>query len=206
MRAIRSLIVLTLLLSTAAFAGARDDLNTFTSGLKGLDGQFTQTVYDVNGKRKETSSGRVALSAPRLFRWEYVKPYEQLVIADGSKVWVYDPDLAQATVRAQGTEEQNSPLATLIDPARLDRDFNVAETGTRDGLDWLELTPKQEEDASFQRARLGFDANGLAKMQVVDMLGQRTEISFSGWKKNPAFAEGTFSYTPAEGVDVVDAG
>src|SRR3546814_12261893 len=77
-----------------------------------------QTVYDVNGKLKETSSGRVALSAPRLFRWEYVKPYEQLVIADGSKVWVYDPDLAQATVRPQGAEEQNSPLATLIDPDR----------------------------------------------------------------------------------------
>jgi len=206
MRAIRFLAVLSLLLSTTAFAGARDDLSAFTSGLKGLDGQFTQTVYDVNGKLKETSSGRVALSAPRLFRWEYAKPYEQLVIADGSKVWVYDPDLAQVTVRAQGAEEQNSPLATLIDPARLDRDFNVAETGSRDGLDWLELTPKQDEDASFQRARLGFDANGLAKMQVVDMLGQRTEISFSGWKKNPAFAKGTFSYKPAEGVDVVDAG
>lgn len=206
MRAIRYLVVLFLLLSTAAFAGARDDLNAFTQDLKGLDGQFTQTVFDVNGKLKETSSGRVALSAPRLFRWEYVKPYEQLVIADGSKVWVYDPDLAQATVRAQGAEEQNSPLATLIDPARLDRDFNVVETGTRDGLDWLELTPKQDEDASFQRAQLGFDANGLAKMQVVDMLGQRTEISFSGWKKNPTFAEDTFRYTPAKGVDVVDAG
>lgn len=206
MRALRYLAMLSLLLSTAAFAGARDDLDAFTSGLKGLDGQFTQTVFDVNGKLKETSSGRVALSAPRLFRWEYVKPYEQLVIADGSKVWVYDPDLAQATVRPQGAEEQNSPLATLIDPARLDNDFNVVETGARGGLDWLELTPKMEDNATFQRARLGFDENGLAKMEVVDMLGQRTEIEFSGWKKNPAFAEGTFRYTPAEGVDVVDAG
>src|SRR3546814_464198 len=116
------------------------------------------------------------LSAPRLFRWEYVKPYEQLVIADGSKVWVYDPDLAQATVRPQGAEEQNSPLATLIDPARLDSDFNVAETGAQGGLDWLELTPKEEDNATFQRARLGFDDNGLARMEVVDMLGQRTEI------------------------------
>lgn len=207
MTTLRSIVAAGLMLLAAnAFAGARGDLDAFTRDLKGLDGQFTQTVYDVNGMLKETSSGRVALSAPRLFRWEYAKPYEQLVIADGSKVWVYDPDLAQATVRAQGAEEQNSPLATLIDPARLDRDFNVAETGSRDGLDWLELTPKQEDDATFQRARLGFDANGLAKMQVVDMLGQRTEISFSGWKKNPAFAKGTFSFTPAEGVDVVDAG
>ena len=206
MRAIRYFALLCLLLPVAAFAGARDDLNAFTHGLKGLEGQFTQTVFDANGKLKERSSGSLALSAPRLFRWEYAKPYEQLVIADGSKVWVYDPDLAQVTVRAQGAEEQNSPLATLIDPARLDRDFNVVEGGAQDGLDWLELTPKQEEDASFQRARLGFDANGLAKMEVVDMLGQRTEIGFRGWKKNPAFARDTFRHTPGKGVDVVDAG
>src|SRR3546814_1701458 len=81
--------------------------------------------------------------------------------------------LAQATVRPQGAEEQNSPLATLIDPARLDSDFNVAETGAQGGLDWLELTPKEEENATFQRARLGFDDNGLARMEVVDMLGDR---------------------------------
>jgi outer membrane lipoprotein carrier protein len=206
MRAIRFLAVLSLLLPTAAFAGARDDLNAFTRDLKGLDGQFAQTVHDANGKLKESSSGRVALSAPRLFRWEYAKPYEQLIVADGRKVWVYDPDLSQVTVRAQGTEEQNSPLATLIDPSKLDRDFNVSEGGTQDGLEWLVLTPKQEANASFQTARLGFGANGLSKMLVVDALGQRTEISFSAWKKNPAFAKGTFSYAPAKGVDVVDAG
>ncbi len=206
MRAIRFLAVLSLLVSTAAFAGARDDLDAFTRGLKGLDGQFTQTVFDANGKLKETTSGRIALSAPRLFRWEYVKPYEQLVIADGSKVWVYDPDLAQVTVRPQGEQEENSPLAALIDPSRLDRDYRVAETGTRDGLEWLELTPRQADNASFQRARLGFDGSGLARMEVIDSLGQRTEIGFSGWKKNPAFPKGTFSYTPAKGVDVVDAG
>src|SRR3546814_2181250 len=87
----------------------------------------------------------------------------------GSKVWVYDPDLAQATVRPQGAEDQNSQLATLIDPARLDSDFNVAETGAQGGLDWLELTPKEEDNATFQRARLGFDDNGLARLAVVDM-------------------------------------
>src|SRR3546814_9058429 len=114
--------------------------------------------------------------------------------------------LAQATVRPQGAEEQNSPLATLIDPARLDSDFNVAETGAQGGLDWLELTPKEEDNATFQRARLGFDDNGLARMEVVDMLGQRTEIAFSDWKKNPGFAGGTFRSPPDEGGDRVTAG
>ena len=109
-------------------------------------------------------------------------------------------------MRAQGVEEQNSPLAALIDPSRLDRDYTVEEDGSADGLEWLVLKPKQAADASFQTARLGFDAAGLARMQVVDALGQRTEIAFSGWKKNPDFDKSTFIYTPPKGVDVVGEG
>ncbi|MGH8031438.1 MAG: outer membrane lipoprotein chaperone LolA [Luteimonas sp.] len=206
MRYFKTLGLLAWLCTSAAFAGARDELGSFTTGLKGLDGQFTQTVHDVNGKLKETSSGRVAMSAPRLFRWEYVKPYPQLIVADGNKVWVFDPDLSQVTVRPQGVEEQNSPLAALIDPGKLDRDFAVADAGSSNNLQWLMLTPKQNGESSFQSARLGFDGNGLAKMQVIDALGQRTEISFSGWKKNPSFSKDTFSFTPAKGVDVVGEG
>lgn len=188
----------------SAFAGgARDALDRFTNDLKGLDGQFTQRVYDGRGQVKESSSGRVALSAPRLFRWEYAEPYPQLIVADGSKVWVYDPDLEQVTVQPQSTEERNSPLAVLIEPGRLDRDYAVEEIGDSDGLQWLSVAPKAEDDAGFQSARLGFDAGGLARMEVVDALGQRTEIAFSGWKKNPSFAAGTFTFDPPEGVDVV---
>ncbi len=192
-----------LFVSSTAQAGGRESLTNFTKGLKGLDGQFTQQVFDSKGKRKESVSGRVALSAPRLFRWEYLKPYPQLIIADGRKVWVYDPDLKQATVRPQGAEEQNSPLAALIDPQRLIRDFNTKDAGKQAGLEWLELTPKQAEGAGFQNARLGFDATGLARMQIVDALGQRTDITFSGWKRNPTFAAKTFRFTPPKGVDVV---
>lgn len=204
LRSLRYTVLATALLAGSAFAGARDELNTFTRGLKGLDGQFSQQVYDGKGKLKESSSGRVALSAPRLFRWEYTKPYEQLIVADGGKVWVYDPDLRQATVRTQGQEEQNSPLTALIDPGKLDRQFDVSEEATpRDGLQWLSLTPKVDTEASFQIAKLGFGADGLARMEVVDAVGQRTEISFNGWKRNPAFAADTFRYTPQQGVDVV---
>ncbi|NUS39662.1 MAG: outer membrane lipoprotein chaperone LolA [Lysobacter sp.] len=191
------------LFATTAAAGARDDLATFTKGLKGLDGRFSQQVFNPSGKLKETSSGRVALSAPRLFRWEYEKPYEQLVVADGKSVWVYDPDLQQVTKRPQGTEEANSPLAALVDPSRLDRDYVVEEAGRDDGLDWLLLKPKGNAEANFQSARLGFGPQGLARMQVVDALGQKTRIVFDRWQRNPAFAAGTFRYTPAKGVDVV---
>lgn len=194
------------LVAGSALAAARDGLDSFTRDLEGLDGQFVQRVFDVDGRLKESSSGRVALSAPRLFRWEYSKPYPQLIVADGKKVWIHDPDLDQVTVRAQGAEEQDSPLAALIDPARLEREYNVREAGSEDGLEWLLLTPKQADQASFASARLGFDGKGLARMQVVDSLGQRTDIAFSGWKKNPAFAKGTFRFVPPEGVDVVGEG
>jgi outer membrane lipoprotein carrier protein len=195
-----------IVVATSAMAGARDDLTAFTQGLKGLDGQFSQQVYDANGKLKESSSGRVALAAPRLFRWEYVKPYEQLIVADGQRVWVYDPDLQQVTRRAQGAEEQNSPLAALIDPSRLDRDYVIKEAGSAAGLEWLSLSPKNDDEAGFQSARLGFDAHGLATMQVVDALGQKTQIKFSSWKRNPTFASTTFRFTPPKGVDVVGEG
>lgn len=192
-----------IVLPLAAAASGRDDLTAFTRGLKGLDGRFAQKVFDPKGKLKESSAGRVAVSAPRLFRWEYQQPHPQLIVADGKKVWVYDPDLQQVTVKAQGTEEQNSPLAALIDPSRLDRDFTVEEAGSAGGLDWLTLKPRDENQASFQSAKLGFGEGGLARMEIVDALGQRTEIAFEGWRRNPSFAAGTFAYKPPQGVDVI---
>ena len=191
-----------LLAANAADAGARDQLNAFTKNLKGLDGQFSQQVFDARGKQKEASTGRVAVSAPRLFRWEYVKPYPQLIVADGKTVWVYDPDLQQASKRTQGAEEANSPLAILLDPAKLDRDFTVKDAGVSAGIEWLQVTPKQA-DAPFKTAKLGFTATGLVQLEYVDALSQRTAISFTGWKRNPNFAKGTFTYVPAKGVDVI---
>ena len=196
----------TLLLATSANAGGRDDLTQFTKGLKGLDGTFTQQVFDANGKKKEASSGRVAMSAPKHFRWEYAKPFEQLIVADGKTIWVYDPDLKQVTKRAQGVEEQSSPLTALIDPTRLDKEFAVKELAGSEGLDWIELRPRNPDNASFESARLGFDAKGLKRMRIVDPLGQRTELTFAGWKRNPSFAGGTFRFAPPKGVDVVAGG
>lgn len=193
-----------LLLAGNAFAGARDDLDAFTKGLKGLRADFTQQVYDPNGKLRETSSGAVALSAPRLFRWEYRKPYEQLIVADGERVWVYDPDLEQATRRAQGDAEQGSPLAALIDPGRLDRDYIVEEAGSEGGLDWLVVKPRQADGAGFSSARLGFGANGLERMQFTDALGQKSVIRFGEWQRNPAFPANAFKFSPPSGVDVIE--
>lgn len=192
------------LIALPAHAGGRADLTRFTTGLQGLDGQFSQQVTDSRGRVKERSSGRVAVSAPRQLRWEYVSPHAQLIIADGRRVWAYEPDLEQVTVRAQGEEERNSPLAALVNPALLERQYDLSEEAApRDGLNWLALSPKAGQDANFDYASLGFNAQGLARMEILDSLGQRTVINFSNWKRNPRFAGSTFSFTPPAGVDVV---
>lgn len=187
-----------------AHAGARDELNRFTRGLQGLDGQFSQQVTDARGRVKERSTGRVAVAAPRQFRWEYKTPHSQLIIADGKQVWAYEPDLEQVTVRAQGDEERNSPLAALINPALLAQQYDLSEEGApREGLQWLSLSPKAGRDAEFDFAALGFNAEGLARMEILDSMGQRTVIQFSNWKRNPALPATTFRFTPPAGVDVV---
>lgn len=192
------------LLAAPAEAGPRDELRRFTANLQGLDGQFSQQVTDSRGRVKERSSGRVAVAAPRQLRWEYRTPHVQLLVADGRKVWSYEPDLEQVTVRDQDAEERNSPLAALVNPGLLERQYDLSEEAApRDGLHWLSLSPKQGQDANFDHAALGFNAQGLARMEILDSLGQRTVINFSNWKRNPRFAADTFRFTPPAGVDVV---
>lgn len=205
-RNLRWLVFAIALVCSTAHASGRDRLEDFTRGLKGLEGQFTQRVFDGNGQLKETTSGRVAMSAPRQFRWEYVKPYPQIIVADGRTVWVFDPDLDQVSRRPQGTAEQDSPLAALIDPGKLDRDFIVEDGGNADGLQWVVLKPKGGEDPAFDSARVGLAADGVSRMVIHDALGQRTEIAFTGWQRNPAFAPEMFDFTPPAGVDVIGEG
>ena len=200
----RLLIGLCLLpLSLVAHAGAREQLASFSRGVQGLSANFAQKVYGPNGETKDESSGRVQLKAPRQFRWEVVKPYPQLIVADGDNLWVYDPDLEQVNVSNQSAEENSSPLAVLIDPTELERQFSVKEGGKGQGLDWLELKPKKADEAPFDRARLGFGPAGLVKMDLFDALGHRTVLGFSAWKRNPAFAADAFTFVPPAGVDVV---
>jgi len=188
-----------------ASAGAREQLAAFTRGLSGLEGQFSQQVLDENGHRRDTASGRVALSVPRLLRWETTVPYPQVIVADGSTLWVYDPDLEQVTRRPQGAADADGPLLALTDPARLEREYHIEEAPARDdGLNWLRLSPKQTSgESGFEQAMLGFDRSGLVRMEVVDAFGQRIQMAFSQWQRNPEFTADTFRFTPPEGVDIV---
>ena len=202
-RFIASLVLVIASTQPVAAADARAALEHFSAGLEGLDGRFVQRVFDANGGLTEETQGRVALSAPRQFRWEYEAPFPQLIVADGDHVWVYDPDLEQVQVRIQSHEEQQSPLTALIDPSELERQFAVSADKAEGGLEWVVLTPKDKDNAQFATARLGFKGQSLERMQMRDALGQRTEVTFSQWQRNPTFAAATFSFTPPEGVDVV---
>lgn len=186
----------------SAFADARSRLDAFARDLVSLSGQFEQKAFNGDASLRETSSGTVALQAPRLFRWEYETPYQQLVVADGTHVWLYDVDLEQVTVRRQADEEAQSPLVVLTDPASLDQRYTVSEVGREAGLDWLRLEPI-EQVAGFEFAELGLDANGLSRMRMVDGLGGSTEINFQGWQRNPSLDAAQFRFTPPAGVDLI---
>lgn len=181
---------------------ARARLDAFAQNLHALTGQFNQSLTDINGKSTKTSSGTLALEAPRQFRWDTVSPYKQTIVADGSRVWMYDPDLEQVTVRVQSSEEAHSPLTVLTDVKQIDTNFKVTEQGEHDGLSWLRLT-SNGKDPQFDHADLGFDANGLARMTFRDQLGATTDIRFSDWKRNPVVPAATFNFVPPKGADVI---
>ncbi|MDE1898605.1 MAG: outer membrane lipoprotein chaperone LolA [Xanthomonadaceae bacterium] len=198
------LLLAALLLAPVVHAddSARARLDAFAHDLKSISGDFTQTTVDANGRKAQTAQGTLALQAPRLFRWQVSSPYRQLIVADGKRVWLYDPELQQVTVHAQGAAEAHSPLTVLTDIGELDRRFKVTELGTRDGLAWLKLTPTAA-NPDFKAAELGFGPQGLARMVFTDQLDNRTEIAFSGWRRNIALPAGEFRFTPPPGADVI---
>ncbi len=186
----------------SAAESARVRMEKFSQGLQSVSADFNQSVTDANGHRGDASQGSLTLQAPRQFRWDTIKPYEQTLVADGQRVWIYEPDLQQVSVRSQNSEEAHSPLTVLTDLSQLDSQFNASEAGEREGLAWLKLTSKAKEP-EFEYAELGFDAQTLQRMLFKDQLGNTTEIRFSDWKRNPKLPAGTFKFTPPQGVDVI---
>lgn len=201
---LRALIVTLLLIPALADAAdtARARMEVFSKELKSVSADFAQVVTTAAGRATDETRGVIALSAPNRFRWDAKTPFEQLIVADGSKVWIYDPDLEQVSVRNQSFEEAHSPLTVLTDLSQMDREFSTSESGERDGLSWLKLVSKAKEP-DFEYAELGFDAKNLARMQFKDQLGNVTEIRFSNWQRNPSLPSGTFAFKPPAGADVI---
>jgi outer membrane lipoprotein carrier protein len=202
-----ALLCLALLVAPLAQANSLDRLRTFLEGTKTLRADFTQTVMAKSGRKPQFSSGAMAVARPHKFRWQIEKPYPQLIVGDGEKVWLYDPELRQVTVKKQGAALSGSPAALLAGDglAALEKHFSLRDVGEKDGLEWLEAIPKST-DSGFERVRIGFTANAageLRAMELVDSFGQTTSLVFSRFERNPALTASTFRFTPPAGADVL---
>lgn len=195
-------LLLLLAFALPAHADAQARLSAFITQTKGLKAQFQQTVFDRNGRKTQESSGTLFFSRPGKFRWTYEKPYAQLLVGDGKKLWIYDEDLDQVTVRKLDVAIGDSPAALLAGENDIEKRFVLKDIGERDGLSWVAATPKSNE-GGFEWVRLGFKGETLQAMQLKDNFGQTTLLSFSHLERNPALGSSLFRFTPPKGADVI---
>lgn len=187
-------------------ASAIDKLHRFLESTKTMRADFAQIVVAKNGKKPQQSSGVMMFSRPGKFRWQIEKPYAQLLVGDGERVWIYDPDLRQVTVRKVDAALGSTPAALLVGEgggkSALEKNFTLREAGEREGLEWLEAIPKTP-DSGFEKLQLGFSGTDLKAMELFDNFGQTTSLFFSHLERNPSLAATQFRFTPPAGVDVI---
>lgn len=200
----RILLLLTLLvLPLAAHAGAVAKLKSFIAATRSGQATFTQVVVSKSGERIQSASGTMQFVRPGKFRWTYQKPYEQIIVGDGQKFWLYDVDLNQVTVKKLDAALGSSPAALLSGSNEIERGFALRDIGEHNGLDWLEAVPKTK-DSSFESIRMAFDGHGeLAVMELHDNFGQSTVLHFSDMRRNPALAAALFKFVPPKDADVL---
>ncbi|HEX7971368.1 MAG TPA: outer membrane lipoprotein chaperone LolA [Thiobacillus sp.] len=191
-----------LALTGAAHAGGVDRLKAFIAGAKTAEADFTQTVADKNGRVTQQASGKMAFARPGKFRWDYRAPYEQVIVGDGVKLWLYDTDLDQVTVKPLGDVIAGTPAALLAGDNAIEKYFSLKNAGEADGLEWLDATPKNR-DTTFERIRMGFKGDVLVQMELFDYFGQRTTLKLSHFARNPQLAPSRFKFTPPKGADVI---
>jgi len=189
-----------------ALAAATDQLQSFVSGVKSARGEFTQRQVKGQGdtlKITGTSSGTFVFARPGKFTWRYTKPYDQLLQADGQTLYIYDKDLNQVTERKLDGALGSSPAAILFGSNDFEKNFVVKNGPTRDGVEWLELTPKSK-DTQFERIGIGFKGGNLEAMELRDAFGNTTLLTFSAMQKNPPLPADAFRFTVPKGADVIN--
>ena len=185
-----------------AFGATAEALKAFLTQTTTAKGRFAQMVLDKNLKMLQQSTGTMQFSRPGKFRWEYDKPYEQTIVGDGAKLWIYDKDLNQVTERKLDRALGASPAALLAGSNEIDKSYTLSSIGVQEGLDWLEAVPKTK-DTAFERIRLGFGKAGLDAMELRDQFGQVTVIKFADMERNSKLAPDAFTFTPPKGADVI---
>lgn len=177
-------------------------LNNFVETVVTLDAEFQQTLLDEQGNVVETAEGTFKLERPGKFRWDYDQPYPQHIVADGEKIWFYDVDLEQVTVKTQSEALTDTPALLLSGETLPEEKYVVSNLPSKDGLDWVKLIPKKIEN-SFQTIMLAFNKQGLNQMIMKDVFDQTTRLVFSNVEENIVLPDNAFLFVPPEGVDVV---
>lgn len=177
-------------------------LHEFVSSVNEFQAMFTQTLIDSQGNLIEQSTGEFLLSRPGKFRWDYVTPFAQQIVADGQRIWFYDVDLEQITVKNQDETLSDTPAGLLSGKSLPEDSYNITAIDKNDNLQWVELTPKQEE-SNYQSVQLGFNETGLQQMLMTNAFDQRTQLQFTEVQINPEIEADRFEFTPPAGVDVV---
>jgi chaperone LolA len=197
------LITLILSFPFASYADTIDKLKSFIASTHAGQANFTQEVLDKNGKKIQSASGVMQFVRPGKFRWVYQKPYEQLIVGDGEKFWLYDTDLNQVTVKKLDAALGSSPAALLSGNNEIERGFILKITPSHDGWDWLQATPRAK-DTSFEKILMAFDAqSNLAIMELHDSFGHKTVLSFTQMQRNPQLSPSLFKFVPPKGADVL---
>ena len=198
------LLLLALLIFSAggAMASGPDALRSFIGATATAQGEFKQKVYDRKHKLTQEASGTLAFLRPGKFRWTYAKPYAQLIVGDGNKVWVYDEDLNQVTVRRLDRALGSTPAALLAGSNDFEHAFKLSDQGEKDGLEWVEAVPR-EKDSNFETIRMGFGFSGLEVMELADSFGQTTVLKFTALRRNPKLDAALFTFVPPKGADVI---
>lgn len=189
-------------LAGGVHADGVDRLKAFIAGAKTAEAEFTQTVTDRNGRVTQQASGRMAFARPGKFRWDYTAPYAQVIVGDGTKLWLYDADLDQVTVKPLGEVVAGTPAALLAGDNAIEKYFSLKDAGQGDGFEWLEATPKNK-DTTFERIRMGFKGDTLAQMELLDHFGQRTTLKLAKFVRNPNIPAARFRFSPPKGADVI---
>jgi outer membrane lipoprotein carrier protein len=199
---IRALLLLLAFAATSAGAASLERFKNFLRSTQSARAEFTQRVFDRQGKLLQESSGSFSYVRPGRFRWVYAKPNPQLIVGDGAHVWIYDEDLNQVTVSRMARALGSTPAALLAGSAEIEQAFVFTEAGMEGGLEWLEAKPRDRE-ASFERIRLGMGAGGVEAMELFDHFGQTTRLRFSKLVRNPQLDPQSFRFTPPKGADVL---
>ncbi len=196
------IVICGFLASGVACASPIDDLRALTKDLRTLSGEFSQTTQEKSGKPGKNLSGTFAIATGGKFRFDYAKPYKQVLVSDGSKFSTYDEDLAQMTVRKLDQSLAATPLAVLTGAASVDSVFKLTEEKPADGLSWVSAMPKQS-DAAVGDLRFGLQGATLKAIAWSDAFGQRITMKFPTITKNSVLPAAQFSFTPPTGTDIV---